>query len=180
MRLALPLLLAALVAGCSDPSPEADPAPSDTTAATPTPPADVGRQSVADIVATSPRLRTLARLLQASGLDETLADTSTAYTLFAPSDDAFAALGDDAVAALEADPDAAREALLAHALPTRMLSFDIFPDLSIETMSGTELAFLERDGGLAVRSGGTTAGITDADLDADNGVVHIIDAVFQP
>lgn len=179
MRLALPLLLAALAFGCADPSPEAGPAAPDTTAAA-APPADPGRQSVADVVATSPRLRTLARLLRASGLDATLADTSTAYTLFAPSDDAFAALGDDAVVALEADPDAARTALLAHALPTRMLSVDVFPDLSIESMGGTELAFLERDGGLAVRSGRTTAGITDADLDADNGVVHVVDAVLQP
>ncbi|PAP77470.1 fasciclin domain-containing protein [Rubrivirga marina] len=179
MRLALTLLLAALTAGCSDSAPEADPAPSDTTTVL-TPPDDAGRQSVADIVSTSPRLRTLARLLQASGLNETLADTSTAYTLFAPSDDAFAVLGDDAIAALEANPDAAREALLAHALPTRMLSVDVFPELSIESMAGTELAFLEQDGGLAVRSGGTTAQITDADLDADNGVVHVIDTVLQP
>jgi uncharacterized surface protein with fasciclin (FAS1) repeats len=179
MRLPLFLLLATLAVGCSDPSPETDPAPADT-AVTAAPPADAGRQSVADVVATSPRLRTVARLLEASGLGETLADTSTAYTLFAPSDEAFAALGDDAVAALEADPEAARAALLAHALPTRMLSVDVFPDLSIQTMGGTELAFLDRDGGLAVRSGVTTAQVTDADLDADNGVVHIIDAVLQP
>ena len=179
MRLPLFLSLATLAVGCSDPSPEADPAPADT-AVTAAPPADAGRQSVADVVATSPRLRTVARLLEASGLGETLADTSTAYTLFAPSDEAFAALGDDAVAALEADPAAARAALLAHALPTRMLSVDVFPDLSIQTMGGTELAFLDRDGGLAVRSGVTTAQVTDADLDADNGVVHIIDAVLQP
>lgn len=178
MRLALPLLLAALVTGCADPAPP-DPAPADTTAGA-APPADAGRQSVDDVAATSPRLRTLARLLDASGLRETLADTSMAYTLFAPSDDAFAALGDDAVAALEADPDAAREVLLGHVLPTRMLSFDVFPDLSIESMSGTELSFVETGEGLAVRSGETTARITDADLDADNGVLHIIDAVLTP
>ena len=178
MRPALPLLLAVLAVGCAEPDPPAPPGP-DTTA-TAAPALDDGRQSVAGVVATSPRLRTLARLLDASGLAETLADTATAYTLFAPSDEAFAALGDDAVAALEADPDAARQALLAHALPTRMLSVDVFPDLAIETMGGTELSFAEADGGLAVRAGGTTARITDADLDADNGVVHVIDAVLQP
>ena len=178
MRLALPLLLAALAAGCAEPDPPAPPVP-DTTAAAP-PAVDDGRQSVAGVVATSPRLRTLARLLRSSGLTETLADTATAYTLFAPSDEAFAALGDGAVAALESDPDAAREALLAHVLPTRMLSVDVFPDLSIETVAGTSVSFPEADGALAVQAGGTTARITDADLDADNGVVHIIDAVLQP
>ena len=177
MRLALTLFLAAAVLGCSDPDPAPPPPSPDPSV---TGPAETGRQSVADVVAASPRLRTLGRLLEASGLRETLADTSTAYTLFAPSDEAFSALGDDAVAALEADPDAAREALLAHALPTRMLSVDVFPDLSIETLAGTELSFAEVDGALAVRSGGTTARITDADLDADNGVVHVVDAVLAP
>ncbi len=172
MRLLVFLLLAALV-GCAE-----DPAPTPAPAAPDPAPAVDGRQSVATVVSANPRLRTLARLLTASGLDATLADTATAFTLFAPSDDAFAALGDDAVAALEADPDAARAALLKHVLVARMLSVDVFPDLSIETVGGTDVTFVEADDGLAVRSSGTTARITDADLDADNGVVHIIDTVL--
>lgn len=177
MRLALALAVLTLAA-CGDPEPAAAPPdapPSDAPTL-----ADDGRQSVADVVATSPRLRTLSRLLDASGLRATLADTSTAYTLFAPSDDAFAALGDGAVAALEADSAAARDLLLGHVLGTRMFTLDVFPDLSIETLGGAEIAFAEADGGLAVRSGGTTARVTDADLDADNGVVHIVDAVLAP
>ena len=174
----LALLLALAVAGCSDPSP-ATPPPADSTAA-PAPPVESGRLSVADVTAANPRLRTLNRLLITSGLAETLADTSTAYTLFAPSDDAFAALGDEAVAALEADPEAARAALLGHVLSHRMLSIDVFPDLTIETVGGTEMSFIEVDEGLAVQSGGTTARITDPDLDADNGVVHIVDTVLTP
>ncbi len=173
MRLALLLALAVTAASCSDPA-EPTPAPTET----PSPPAADGRQSVADVVATSPRLQTLNRLLQSSGLAATLADTATAYTLFAPTDDAFAALGDAAVEALDADAEAARAALLAHVLPTRMLSIDVFPDLSIETTGGTEITFAEAGDGLAVRSGGVTARITDADLDADNGVVHLIDTVL--
>ena len=54
------------------------------------------------------------------------------------------------------------------------------PEMSREQIASGPTGDAVRDGGLAVRSGGTTAGITDADLDADNGVVHIIDAVFQP
>ena len=180
MRLVLSLLLAVLVAGCSDPAPPESPGPGADTTSVAAPPADAGRQTVADVAATSPRLRTLARLLDASGLRETLSDTSTAYTLFAPSDDAFATLGDDAVAELEADPEAARQALLGHVLSTRMLSFDVIPDLSIESMAGTSLGFVDVGEGLAVQSGGATARITDADLDAENGVIHIIDTVLAP
>lgn len=169
------LLLAALtLSACGDAEPPA-PAPS------PDPPVavDDGRQSVTDIVSANPRLRTTARLLAASGLDATLRDTSTAYTLFAPSDDAWAELGDDGIAALEADPDALRAALLAHVLGTRMLSIDVFPDLSFETEAGSEVTFAEVGEGLAVRSASGTARITDADLDADNGVVHILDGILS-
>lgn len=171
MRLCLLALLA--LAACSDPEP---PAP------TPEPPAPrvaPDRQSVTDVVAASPRLRTTARLLAASGLDATLRDTSTAYTLFAPSDDAWAALGDDRLAALEADPAALRQALLGHVLGTRMLSIDVFPDLAFETEAGSEITFAEAGDGLAVRAASGTGRLTDADLDADNGVVHIIDAVLS-
>ena len=173
----LALALCALaLAACGDAeAPAPDPAPAEMEEPTP----DTGRQSVADIVAASPRLRTTARLLAVSGLDETLRDTSRTWTLFAPSDDAWAALGDDATAALEQDPAGARAALLAHVLGTRMLSVDVFPDLSFETEGGTEVTFAETDAGLAVRGAGGTAQISDADLDADNGVVHIVDAVLS-
>ena len=178
MRLALALALLALAAaGCSDPAP--DPGPAPVPDAEPETAALVGAQTVTDVVVASPRLRTLARLLDVSGVGETLADTSTAYTLFAPSDDAFAALGDDAVAALEADPAAARAILLDHALATRMLSVDVFPDLSIASIGGAELAFADAGEGLAVVGPAGRGRITDADLDADNGVVHILDAVLS-
>ena len=180
MRPFLALLAAVALAACGD----ADPEPTEPMtegleqeALTPAP-ADAGRQSVATLVSESPRLSTLARLVAATELDATLADTATTYTLFAPSDAAFAALGEERLAGLEADPEAAREVLLAHVLPTRMLSVDVFPDLAIESLAGTEIAFVETDQGLAVRSLGTTAQITDADLDADNGVVHILDQVL--
>ena len=175
-RFLIVALAALALAACGDaeaPAPNPAPPP-----VTDTPAADAGRQSVADVVAASPRLRTTARLLAASGLDQTLRDTSRTWTLFAPSDDAWATLGDDAVARLESDPAAARAALLSHVLGTRMLSFDVFPDLAFESEGTTEVAFAETDAGLAVRGPGGTGQVTDADLDADNGVVHIVDAVL--
>jgi len=164
----LPLLL--VLAACGDPAPAPTPPPDPT-------PAEIGH-SVADVAAANPQLRTLARLLDVSGLRTVLADTATSFTLFAPTNAAFAALGADALAALDADSAAARAALLDHVLATRMLSIDVFPDLAFETLGGSEVTFAETQAGLAVRSGGATAQITDGDLDADNGVVHLIDAVL--
>ena len=170
---ALALLLALASFGCGD-----DPAPTPETPAAPAPPAATARQSVADVLSANPRLTTTARLVEAAGLGETLRDTATAYTLFAPSDDAWAALGADALADLEADGDVLRAALLNHVLETRMLSFDVFPDLSIDAAGGGAVAFEEVGEGLAVVGPAGRARITDADLDADNGVVHVVDAVI--
>ncbi len=176
LRLLTAALAFSALAACGDAeSPAPEPAPPVPDA----PAGDAGRQSVADVVAASPRLRTTARLLAVAGLDATLRDTARTWTLFAPSDDAWAALGDDAVAGLEADPAAARATLLSHVLGTRMLSADVFPDLAFESEGGAEVSFLETDAGLAVRGLDGTGQITDADLDADNGVVHIVDAVLE-
>lgn len=172
-----PLFVAAALAlaACGD----ADPAPTPTpTAVVDTPTAAASANTVAGVVASSPRLRVTARLLAAAGLNATLADTAGVYTLFAPSDDAWAALGDGAVAALEADPAAARAALQGHVLTSRFLSLDAFPDLAMETVAGTELAFSETAGGLAVTGPAGTGQVVTADLDADNGVVHVVDAVL--
>ncbi len=172
MRLLSLALLCLALSACGDdaPAPEPTPAPAAEAPA-------AARQSVADIVGANPRLRVLARLIESSGIATTLRDTSTTYTLFAPSDEAFAQFG--GLAALEADSAAARAALSAHVVATRLLTPDVFADLAIETLTGSEVTFAEAGEGLAVRSAGATARITDADLDADNGVVHIIDTVLE-
>ena len=59
-----------------------------------------------------------------------------------------------------------------------MLSADVFADLSFESEGGAELAFTEAAGGLAVRGPAGTGTITGPDLDAENGVVHVVDAVL--
>jgi len=159
------------IAGCSDRKP---PEPDPTPPASPDV-ADASGSAVADVVAANPRLTMLNRLLEASGLADALRDTAATYTLFAPSDDAFAALGDGPSAA---DSAAARALIEKHLLATRMLSVDVFPDLSIQTVGGTEIAFSDEGEGLAVRGPAGSGRVTDADLDADNGVVHIIDGVL--
>ena len=167
MRSAFAALL--LLAGCGpDPAPPTPPPP-------PPGPAE-GARTLGAALEGSPRLTTLARYVEAAGLGPVMADTSTAYTVFAPSDDAFRAAG----LGLEVDSAEARAVVLAHVLSTRMMSMDVFPDLSIETLAGTEVSFADRGEGLAVVGPGGTGRIVEADLDTDNGVVHVIDTVLSP
>lgn len=168
MRLTL-LVVALLAVGCADDAPApAPPAPP------PAPTAEPARQTVASVVDGDVRLQGLSRALDATGLRATLADTARTYTLFAPSDEAFVALGLD----VEADSAAVRSILLGHVLSTRMMAIDVFPDLSIETLAGTEIAFAESGEGLAVVGPAGTVRITTADIDAGNGVIHILDGVL--
>lgn len=173
MRFPLALLLAVTVAACGNDTPEApaDPAPTVSEAG----PVST-RQTVYDVVAASPRLSTLAGLVQAAGLRETLADTARTYTLFAPENGAFA---DADLDALRADPEALRQRLLAHLLGNRTLSGDVFGEITIETVGGPEITLDANEAGVTVRDRtGTTATVTEPDLDADNGVVHLVDAVL--
>ena len=133
----------------------------------------VSGATVVDVVAEAPELTTLRRLLRESGMAETLVAEGP-YTLFAPSDDAFAAAG---LGSLTEDPEALRAVLSAHVLPFRMMSADLDFEQTVENVGGTQLSILPGSPP-AVASGGVRASVVRADLDAANGVVHVIDAVL--
>lgn len=169
MRLFLAILGSLALAACGGdpaepPAPPPEPAPSSS------------RQTVADVVEASPRLSTFASLVEAAGLRETLSDTSQVLTVFAPENAAFAGVDLDA---LRADPETLRARLLGHVLANRTFSGDIFGEITIETLAGSDITLDADDSAVTVRDGaGTAATVTEADLDGDNGVVHIITAVL--
>ncbi len=169
------LLLAALaVAGCGDPEPAAP------TPAVPTPAAadsSAADDSVLGVASASADLSTFVALARTAGLDSVLADTARTLTVFAPSNAAFDALGEDALAALRADPAALRARLLGHALAYRLFSTDADVEQTVDALDGTTLTLVPGTA-LTVRSGATSARVATPDLDADNGVVHVVDAVL--
>ena len=173
MRL-LSLLFAVGLAACADdePAPAVDVAPAVV-------PAADARQTVYDLASVSPRLSTFAALVEAAEVDAILRDTAQVFTVFAPSNSAFDALGAETLDALRSDPDRARALLLAHVLPTRMLSGDIFGGIGIESSAGPTIT-LDASGESVTLTDetGTQASVIEADLDAENGVLHIIDAVL--
>ena len=142
----------------------------------PSAPPTSARQTASDVIAASPRLSTFSSLIEAAGLRATLADTAQTLTVFAPENAAFSDLDLDA---LRADPEALRSRLLGHVLTNRTFSGDVFGEITIETLGGSEITLDATDAGVVVRDAtGTTATVTEADLDSDNGVVHIIDSVL--
>jgi len=82
----------------------------------------VATANIVDTAVSAGSFTTLVAALEASGLDAVLADESSTFTVFAPTDDAFAALGSGAIEALLADTDALTNVLLGHVISGNSVS----------------------------------------------------------
>ncbi len=131
--------------------------------------------TVFDIIANSEVHTTLEAAIVAAGLDETLASEGP-FTVFAPTDDAFSLIPADVIDALLADPTGdLTQILLNHVVSGTTLSTDLSDGMMITTLQGGEVMVSIADG--VVKIGNATVII--ADITADNGVVHVIDAVIE-
>lgn len=117
---------------------------------------------------------TLVAALDAAGLTATL-ESGGPYTVFAPTDAAFAALPAGALDALLADPTALSRVLLYHVVSGDVRSGQLGGLVSAQTLQGLPLVF-DLSSGIAVNG----AQVTQADIVAANGVIHVIDAVLLP
>lgn len=124
------------------------------------------------------RFTTLIVALETTGLAEDLAGGD--HTLFAPTDDAFAALGEEAQAALldPANRGALRTLLRYHLVSGEEGSAAIGDGAELRTLTGRPLLVQESGGRLVVGDG--AAVVTEPDQRAANGVIHVIDAVLLP
>jgi uncharacterized surface protein with fasciclin (FAS1) repeats len=130
---------------------------------------------IVDIAAGDERFSTLVTAIQAAGLVDTLKGEGP-FTVFAPTNDAFAALPEGALEGLLADTQALRNVLLYHVVPGRVMAADVVQLTSATTVLGPPLAI--RVDGDVVRVNNATIVITD--IEATNGVIHVIDAVLMP
>jgi uncharacterized surface protein with fasciclin (FAS1) repeats len=112
--------------------------------------------------------------VEAAGLTETLATTK--FTVLAPTDEAFAKVDPAALEALLADPAALTAVLQNHLLPLPQDSATLAIFNSVVTAAGTSLPVVADGAGLTI--GGAT--VVQADIPADNGVIHAIDTVILP
>lgn len=131
-------------------------------------------QTIADIAATSPDFSTLARLAQAAGLAETLASEGP-FTVFAPTNDAFAAVPQPILDYLASDADALTRVLAYHVVAGEIMSADAAAG-EIASVEGSPITVSVSDTGVTVDQ----AHVTAADIVASNGVIHVIDSVLLP
>jgi len=135
--------------------------------------------SIVDIALASPDLTTLVAALQAADLVGTLADETATFTVFAPTDDAFAVLGEDAINALLADPAALSDVLLYHVI------VGAAADSIDATALYGEFVTMANEAGVAIDIRDGELFVNDSqviirDIPATNGIIHVIDAVLLP
>ena len=138
--------------------------------------ASLKSQTVLDIVASSTEHNTLEAAVVAADLGGALSAPGN-LTLFAPTDAAFSALPAGTVDALLADPTGdLTQILLYHVVGAEAFSNSLSDDQMIMTLQGQDVTVTINGSGVFINN----AQVTVADIDATNGVVHVIDAVLLP
>jgi len=132
-------------------------------------------RDIVDIAVEDGRFTTLVAAVQAAGLVDAL-KAEGPLTVFAPTDDAFAALPEGTVEALLADIPALTNILLYHVVDGKYMASDVVELSQLETLQGQYLDIQVMDGKVMIDN----AQIIITDIEASNGVIHVIDAVILP
>lgn len=132
--------------------------------------------TIVDIAVATPEVfSTLVSLVTEAGLVEALSGEGP-FTVFAPTDEAFAAVPQETLDALLADTDLLTSVLLYHVVPGNVLSTDLSDGATAATLEGSEVAVTIDGDGVFIND----ALVANADILASNGVIHIIDKVLIP
>ena len=173
------VVLAVVLAACGpQATPEPAPQPEPTAMPEPTPiPTEEPEmpKTIVDIAVEDGRFTTLVAAVQAAGLAETLSGEGD-FTVFAPTDEAFAALPEGTVEALLADIPALTSILLYHVVDGKVMASDVVELSSAMTVNGQYVDIKVEDGKVMIDN----AQVVITDIEASNGVIHVIDAVILP
>lgn len=133
-------------------------------------------KDIVDIAAGNDSFETLVAAVTAAGLVDTLKGEGP-FTVFAPTDDAFAALPEGTVESLllPENKDQLIAILTYHVVPGKVMSTDLSDDMTAATVQGDSIT-IDLDNGVMVND----ANVVTADIEASNGVIHVIDKVIMP
>ena len=162
-----------LISACGSSTKKAD-APTTTAAAPTTAAPAAGAKDIVDTAVAAGSFKTLADLLTKAGLVETLKGAGP-FTVFAPTDDAFAKVDKATLDKLGANPAALKQVLTYHVVAGKVMAKDVKPG-AVKTVEGAS-AMLSTKGGKVMIDKAT---IVKTDIECSNGVIHVIDTVIMP
>ena len=164
-------ILVLAVSACAALAPAPEPTATPEPTPTPEPPADIVDTAIA-----AGSFETLVTAVQAAELEGALRGEGP-FTVFAPTDEAFNALPEGTLEELLADPTGQlQQILLYHVVPGKVMAADVSDGLEAETLQGSTVSFSVMDGEVKIND----ATIVSTDIEASNGVIHVIDAVILP
>jgi uncharacterized surface protein with fasciclin (FAS1) repeats len=133
---------------------------------------------MANIVETAVKagtFKTLVKAVKVAGLPDTLSGKGP-FTVFAPSDEAFAKLPEGTIESLITDTEKLKSILTYHVVSGRHMAEDVVKKTSIKTIQGGDLKISNKNGNVMIND----AKVIATDIETDNGIIHVIDKVVLP
>ena len=139
-------------------------------------PAAAQGNTIVDIAAGNPDFSTLVAAVQAADLVDTLSSEGP-FTVFAPTNEAFAALGQETINAVLADKELLTSILTYHVVAGKVMAADVVNLTSSTTVESSDISISVKDGRVYLND---TIQVVITDIEASNGVIHVIDGVLMP
>jgi len=133
------------------------------------------KPTIVGVASADPQFSTLVSAVTAAGLVDTL-NGKGPFTVFAPTNDAFAKIPEDQLQAILADKDKLTKILTYHVLSGKVLSKNLKKKQTVDTVEGSPVTILAKKSGVTVDG----AKVVKADIKTSNGVIHVIDTVILP
>ena len=176
----IPILIIALaitITACGEEegAPTPKPTVTQTPKATATPVPSIATQDIVEIAVADDRFETLVAALQAADLVDTLKGAGP-FTVFAPTDDAFDTLPAGTLDSLLQDIPALTDVLLYHVVSGKVMAADVVALTSATTVLGKDVTVKVEQGNVYIND----AKVIITDIEASNGVIHVIDTVLIP
>ena len=133
------------------------------------------QKDIVDTAVAAGNFKTLVSAVQAAGLVDTLKGMGP-FTVFAPTDAAFAKISNATLNALLANKTQLAAVLTYHVVPGKVMSTDLKNGMMVKTVQGKNITISLANGGVMINN----AKVVQADIVCSNGVIHAIDTVLMP
>jgi len=138
------------------------------------------KQTIVQVASSNPDFSTLVTAVKKAGLVKALSGKGP-YTVFAPTNEAFAKVPSATLDALLADKKALADVLTYHVVKGKIPASKLQPTQTVTTLEGKDITIDVADGKATITDGqGNTVNITTTDIKTKNGIIHVIDGVLLP